>query len=79
MNIEDRNARAKGFINMKGVLHIGMGGVYIALAIAVIYFKSFGAMPLSSLMAYTIGSVMLLYGGFRVWRGLMDMKQRRSH
>lgn len=76
MNPEERNARSKGYNNFRGSLHIGMGGLYLVIGSAVIYFKNFGALELSGAMAYSIGAAMLLYGGFRIWRGWMDLKQR---
>jgi len=76
MNPEERNERSKGYKNFRGSMHIGMGGVYLVIGSAVIYYKHFGALELSGAMAYSIGAAMLLYGGFRIWRGWMDMKQR---
>lgn len=76
MNIDDRNKQGKTFSNFKGSLHIGMGGLYLVMGAAVIYLKAFGAMVLSAGIAYTIGVMMILYGGFRVWRGWVDLKNR---
>lgn len=76
MNIEERNEKGKGYKNFRGSLHIGMGGLYLVIGGAVIYFKAFGAMALSAGVAYTIGAAMILYGGFRIWRGWMDLKYR---
>lgn len=77
MEREDRNNKNKVYNSFRGSLHIGMGGIYLAIGASVIYFKSFGVMELNDLTAYAIGGVLLLYGAFRVWRGWMDLKQRR--
>lgn len=78
MNIDERNARGKSYSNFRGSLHIGMGGLYLVMGSAVIYFKAFGVMVLPSIVAYAIGISMLLYGAFRIWRGWMDLKQNKS-
>ncbi|MCB0696423.1 MAG: hypothetical protein KDC07_03605 [Chitinophagaceae bacterium] len=76
MNPEDRNARNKGYINFRGSMHIGMGGLYLAVGSAVIYFKNFGVLELSGAVAYTIGAAMILYGVFRIWRGWTDLRRK---
>lgn len=77
MNIEERNKGSRGYKGFKGSLHLGMGGLYLVVGTAVIYFKAFGAMVLSAGIAYAIGISMLLYGAFRIWRGWMDLKHRK--
>lgn len=77
MEREERNKKSSVYTGFRGSLHIGMGGIYLAIGISVIYFKSFGVMELNDLTAYVIGAVLLLYGAFRVWRGWTDLKQRR--
>lgn len=74
MNIDDRNQRSGTYSNFRSSLHIGIGALYLVIGVAVIYFKAFGAMVLSSGIAYTIGAAMLLYGGFRIWRGWVGLK-----
>jgi hypothetical protein len=77
MNYEERNESNKGYQRFRATMHIGMGVFYIVIGLSVIYIKYFGAMELPSGFAYVLGSLMLLYGIFRVWRGIADMKQMK--
>lgn len=72
------DSKNKVYNSFKAALHIGMGGVYLAISIAVIYFKAFGTIPLTPTVAYIIGILTGLYGIFRLWRGWMDIKQNRQ-
>lgn len=76
MDHEERNMRNKGYTNFRGSMHIGMGGIYVALGCTIIYLKHFGAMELSPWASYIGGSIALLYGGFRIWRGWQYMRHR---
>lgn len=77
MNIEERNEKNKAYKNFRSVLHLGMGALYIALGVFVMYFKSFGAYTLPISLAYVFGILMLVYGAFRVWRGMADFRMKR--
>jgi hypothetical protein len=57
-------------------LHFGMGSVYIIFGVLVLYVKYFGSMQLSSGIAYALGGLMLLYGTFRIWRGVVMLRQQ---
>ncbi|RYG54082.1 MAG: C4-dicarboxylate ABC transporter [Chitinophagaceae bacterium] len=63
-------------MRFRGSLHIGMGIMYILIGSLVLYIKYFGAMELPSGLAYVLGTMMLLYGIFRLWRGITFMRQR---
>lgn len=77
MNIEERNERGGAFGSFRAALHLGMGAVYLVIGFLVIYIKYFGTMELPTGMAYTLGSLMLLYGVFRIWRGIVAVKENR--
>ncbi|RYD59509.1 MAG: hypothetical protein EOP56_01195 [Sphingobacteriales bacterium] len=77
MSYDERNESNKGYQRFKATMHIGMGIFYLLIGASVIYIKYFGAMELPTGFAYVLGSLMLLYGGFRIWRGIMDMKQMK--
>jgi len=77
MNIEERNEKGKIYNNFRGSLHMGMGAVYIALGVAVMYYRVFGTIELPLAVSVTLGVAMLLYGAFRIWRGYMDLRQNR--
>lgn len=78
MDREDRNNKSKVYNSFRGSLNMGMGVIYLAIGVSVIYFKSFGVMELSNMVSYIIGAVLLLYGSFRLWRGWMDLKSMRK-
>jgi predicted phage tail protein len=52
-----------------------MGAFYIVVGALVLYIKHFGAMELPSALAYGLGTLMVVYGIFRIWRGVIDMRQ----
>lgn len=74
MNIEERNEGNRGHKQFRASLHIGIGGLYIAIGFFVLTVKAFGAMELSTGTAYALGAILLLYGGFRIWRGVTDLR-----
>lgn len=76
MNNEERGEN-KGYRNVRSVLHIGMGGIYLLFGSIIIMYQNFGSLDLTPTMAYSIGGLMLLYGAFRLYRGLADMRQMR--
>ncbi len=76
MNNEERGGN-KGYRNVRAVLHIGMGGIYLLFGTIIIMYRNFGSIDLSDAMAYSVGGLMILYGGFRLYRGLADMREMR--
>jgi hypothetical protein len=77
MDNEESRGGNKGYRNVRAVLHIGMGGVYLLFGGIIIAYQNFGTMGLSPTMAYVIGGLMLVYGGFRLYRGFADMREMR--
>ena len=75
MSYEERN---KGLQRFQSVMHLGMGVFYVIVGALIIFVKSFGTMELPSALAYTLGGLMIAYGIFRVWRGIVALKQRRQ-
>lgn len=57
------------------IQHLGMGTFYLIAGSLVLYVKYFGAMELPAGLAYFLGTMMLLYGVFRIWRGFADLKK----
>lgn len=78
MNIEERNERGGALGSFRAALHLGMGAIYLVAGFLVIYIKYFGSMELPTGMAYTLGSLMMLYGVFRIWRGIVAIKENRK-
>ena len=75
MNQDERNI-GSGYSKFRGVAHIGIGLLYIVVGGIVGYFKSFGAIALSNPVAWGITTAMVLYGGFRIYRGWMYLRAR---
>lgn len=74
MSILDNNNPSKSARNFRIFLHLAMGIVYLILAFVVINMKHFGTMELDKGMAYALGGLLLLYGVFRIWRGLRERR-----
>lgn len=55
-------------------LHIGMGIAYLLVAVMVFNFKKFGNIDLSGYVVYGMGTLLSLYGIFRIWRGSADLR-----
>lgn len=75
MNYEERSNSNSGYQRFRATLHMGMGVFYVCIGILIIYVKYFGSMALPEVFAYVLGSMMILYGLFRVWRGFADMRE----
>ncbi|MBS1616721.1 MAG: hypothetical protein JST06_11460 [Bacteroidetes bacterium] len=58
--------------------HIVMGLILMALAYALVRFRSFGAIELSATSAYTLGAILVVYGLFRIWRGGLELRKKDS-
>lgn len=71
---EERNKAERRMATLKAARHIVMGIIFWAFAWVMFNSKQFGAIELSTGVAYTLGCVLVLYGGFRIWRGWADMK-----
>lgn len=76
--MEERNERTNGMLRFQGTMHIGMGIFYVIIGILVLYVKYFGTMELPTGLAYFLGTMMILYGLFRLWRGFVFLKQRKQ-
>ena len=76
-NPED-NTRRSSYERMQIPLHFGMGSVYIIFGMLVLYVKYFGTMELSSGIAYALGGLMLIYGVFRISRGIILLRNNNK-
>jgi uncharacterized membrane protein HdeD (DUF308 family) len=55
-------------------MHIVMGIVYILFGILIYKFKSFMNIDLGTPISIGLAVLMFLYGIFRIWRGINDLK-----
>ena len=69
----DRNRMMRRF---QAGRHIVMGLILIALAYAVVIYHRFGTLELSSITSYTLASIMVFYGLFRIWRGIREIRDK---
>ncbi len=59
----------------RSILHMIMGALYLVLGVSVIGLQAFGEFELDPGIAYVMGTILCLYGGFRLWRGYSGMRQ----
>jgi uncharacterized membrane protein HdeD (DUF308 family) len=74
--MEENSRSRKAYTQMRAGMHIGMGILYIIIGILLLYVKYFGAIELSPVLAYSLGTLMFCYGIFRIWRGFKDMRAK---
>jgi hypothetical protein len=75
MTNEGMSRKEKGYMRMRASMHLGMGVFYLVAGGFLVYAKYFGAIEVSEGLAYVLGSLMVVYGLFRVWRGIAGMRQ----
>ncbi|MBS1645529.1 MAG: C4-dicarboxylate ABC transporter [Bacteroidetes bacterium] len=51
-----------------------MGLILLVLGAVVAYYKRFGTIDLSLWSAYGLAALMIVYGLFRIWRGVRDFQ-----
>jgi len=80
MNHDERNEQSGPYRHFRSSLDLGMGVFYIAIGIAVWTLRFFGNIELSATYSYIFGGAMVLYGLFRLYRGVqgLRMKKRRN-
>ena len=76
MSTEERERNA-GLQRFQAIMHLGMGAFYVVIGVLVIYIRYFGAMELPAGLAYALGAMMILYGFFRIWRGISWLRHRK--
>jgi hypothetical protein len=74
MTSRERSTSDKSFNRLKGTMHIAMGAFYLIIGFLLLYIKQFGTIELPSAVAYTLGTLTLLYGAFRILRGYNTFK-----
>jgi len=78
MNYEERNEQNRGYRNFRTGLDFGMGIFYMLIGFSVLYLKYFGAIELSKGLAYALGIMIVLYGVFRVSRGIQAVREQNK-
>jgi hypothetical protein len=78
MNYEERNEQNRGYRNFRTGLDFGMGIFYILIGISVGYLRYFGTIELQKIYAYALGMLIILYGAFRISRGIAGVKEQNA-
>jgi len=78
MNREEEHSKTTRMHRFQATMHLVMGIVYILLGGVVLYIKVFGTIELSKGLAYALGGMMILYGAFRIWRGIALFRSRNN-
>ncbi len=66
--------RASTRYRFRATMNIVMGILYVILGIAIATMHKFGSVNLNPSLAYGFCALLLLYGAFRLWRGVQDLK-----
>jgi hypothetical protein len=66
---EDRKQRA--YVNRRSITDLGMGIIYIGMSLLMVFASKVGLDAVfSAPFNYVFGGICLLYGGFRIYRGV---------
>jgi hypothetical protein len=68
-DIEDKKQRA--YVNRRSIMDLGMGLIYAGMGAAMMFAEKVGLGDIfSAPFTYIFGGICLLYGGFRIYRGI---------
>lgn len=73
MDIKERNKQNKVYVQFRMIFDIAMGLLYIACGVLVVEAKSFGLsfnVHISRAFLLSLGGLLMLYGLFRIYRGI---------
>ena len=63
--------KQRNYINRRAIMDLGMGLIYSGMAVVMFFAEKFGlGTVFSAPFNYIFGGLCLLYGGFRVYRGI---------
>ena len=65
----DQNSRKKNFDKMRGYAGMGMGAVYLVIAIIMVTYAKVDPFHIGSGISYMVAGLMAAYGIFRIYRG----------
>jgi hypothetical protein len=66
---EEKKQRA--YVNRRALMDLGMGLIYTGMAVLMFFAEKFGLGDVFSVpFNYIFGGLCLLYGGFRIYRGI---------
>ena len=69
------NSQRTGYkITFKSGLQFAIGLIYLGIAGYMIVKQQFGAVALGKGVSYGLGTLLIIYGLFRMWRAIQEMK-----
>ena len=75
MSQEDFQSRTSNTKSrFRATLHIAMGILYLLLSGIMFTAQKFGTVELGKGMSYGLGTLLVVYGLFRIWRGIQDLR-----
>ena len=60
-------------MGFRTTLDLGMGIFYVVIGVMLLLFRSFAGVSIPAVVAYLLGGMFLVGGGFRFYRGLKDV------
>lgn len=78
MNIDERMTESRTYKSFRTSLDLAMGTIYIIVGIVLFTIRYFGTVELPASTAYVLGAIMVLYGVFRMYRGMALLFRRRT-
>jgi hypothetical protein len=78
MDIQDRLEQSKSYQSFRTGLDLGMGALYVVIGGFIAYAKYFGTVALPDTYAYLLAGLMLVYGVFRIYRGLVVVLRKKE-
>jgi len=72
MQDESQDGRTRGYVLMRMLMDIGMGVIYIGVSIFILFPKRFGfsGPVIEPPFGYVLAGILIVYGGFRIYRGV---------
>ena len=70
---EQLNEREKGYVRMRSMMDIGMGLLWMGMGVFLVFIKKFSpdlAVQYDSTLFKIFGGVCIVYGLFRIYRGI---------
>ena len=72
MQEDPQDGRTRNYILMRTLIDVGMGIIYIAVALFIIFAKKFGfdSSVFDPPFSYIFAGICIAYGSFRIYRGV---------
>lgn len=70
----DNNRQRKSFDNIRGIMGMSMGVIYVIISFAVVYMQKAKQINIGDTLSYIIAALMAAYGIFRIYRGFKQMR-----